>query len=411
VYHAKDANTSMGYSGMYPGVGAAANTPGRWGSTVLNISTAIALNEIVNAPAEFQSSLPYYVVQQLDWIQTRYLFVQVSADKLKFAETTPVNPHEQDPTRTPHGTIGQKIVIPAAAIKSGKLASGTVPEHKNSNPLKKLKLLGGFRNPVVINDEDNESVVTDAEDRELLLDEPPEPVTKKQPTVADIKKPPPTDFVPGSLKFKTLPIMPLPTYASSVTTKRLMKELQHLQKVQSTSPAAELGWYIDVEQIENVYQWIVELHSFHTFDTKDRHLPLSVDMKKQKITSIVLEIRFNKDFPFTPPYVRVIRPRCLSFMQGGGGHIVMGGAMCMELLTNTGWSSVSSMESVLMQIRLAIASEPFARLDVRNKGDYGTGEAADGYIRACQTHGWQVPEGFKEMAYGVPEKDTGAGAQ
>ena len=145
---------------------------------------------------------------------------------------------------------------------------------------------------------------------------------------------------------------------------------------------------------------IVELHSFHTFEIKGKKLPLADDMKKKDIKSVVLEIRFNKDFPYTPPYVRVIRPRFLSFNQGGGGHIVLGGAMCMELLTNTGWSSVSSMESVLMQIRMAIASEPFARLDMHGAGDYGTGEAADGYIRACQTHGWQVPPGFKEMAYG-----------
>ena len=79
---------------------------------------------------------------------------------------------------------------------------------------------------------------------------------------------------------------------------------------------------------------------------------------------------------------------------------MLGGAMCMELLTNTGWSSVSSIESVLMQIRMAIASEPFARLDLRSPGDYSTGEAADGYIRACNTHGWQVPPGFREMAFG-----------
>ena len=81
--------------------------------------------------------------------------------------------------------------------------------------------------------------------------------------------------------------------------------------------------------------------------------------------------------------------------------------MCMELLTNTGWSSVSSIESVLMQIRMAIASEPFARLDMRGSGDYGTAEAAEGYIRACRTHGWEVPPGFKEMAYGSAELGAG----
>ena len=268
---------------------------------------------------------------------------------------------------------------------------------------------GSASAPVVIDgeDDDNMSVATEDEDLAISTDEPPEVKTvvvlddnnKKKPVDAGPK----TDFTPGSLDFSKLPIMPLPTYATSATTKRLMKELQNLQKVQESTNLAELGWYIDVEKIENVYQWIVELHSFHTFEVKGKPLPLADDMKKQNLTSIVLEIRFNKDFPFSPPYVRVLRPRFLSLAAGGGGHIVMGGAMCMELLTNTGWSSVSSMESVLMQIRMAIASEPFARLE-QSRGrvgiaDYGVGEAAEGYMRACRTHGWEIPPGFQQMAY------------
>ena len=41
-----------------------------------------------------------------------------------------------------------------------------------------------------------------------------------------------------------------------------------------------------------------------------------------------------------------------------------------------------------------------ARLD-HVRGDYGVGEAVEAYIRACNAHGWTVPAGFKEMAYGV----------
>lgn len=91
--------------------------------------------------------------------------------------------------------------------------------------------------------------------------------------------------------------------------------------------------------------------------------------------------------------------------------------MCMELLTNSGWSSVMSMESVLMQVRMAIASEPFARLEGKGKvaatGKYGPAEAAEGYIRACASHGWTVPPGFKEVAYGLGQSgdQMGAGAE
>jgi ubiquitin-conjugating enzyme E2 Q len=73
-----------------------------------------------------------------------------------------------------------------------------------------------------------------------------------------------------------------------------------------------------------------------------------------------------------------------------------------QLLTNDGWSAVSSIESVLLQVRVAISSlEPRpARLASGSSTDYGVGEAVEAYIRACVTHGWTVPVGFKEMAYG-----------
>jgi ubiquitin-conjugating enzyme E2 Q len=227
---------------------------------------------------------------------------------------------------------------------------------------------------------------------------------------------PATDYVPRSLDFSTLPVMPLPTYATSATTKRLLSELQSLSKVQERNSPVSLGWSIDTEKIENVYQWIVELHSFHTFSINNKPLPLVNDMKEASATSIVLEIRFGPDFPYSPPYIRVIRPRFLPFTQGGGGHIVIGGAMCMELLTNSGWSSVMSMENVLLQVRMAIASEPFARLESKGKvsshrsHDYGTGEAAEGYLRACQSHGWKVPPGFREVAHGMNSAHTSSGA-
>lgn len=41
-----------------------------------------------------------------------------------------------------------------------------------------------------------------------------------------------------------------------------------------------------------------------------------------------------------------------------------------------------------------------AKLEDGGMRDYGVGEAIEAYIRACQTHGWQVPHGFREMAMG-----------
>lgn len=125
-------------------------------------------------------------------------------------------------------------------------------------------------------------------------------------------------------------------------------------------------------------------------------------MKSRGLKSVILEIRFGGSYPMSPPFVRVIRPRFLSFMAGGGGHVTAGGALCMELLTNSGWSVASNIESVLVQVRAAISStdpKP-ARLEHGPVGDYGVGEALEAYIRACQTHGWEVPSDFRAN-YGV----------
>lgn len=209
-----------------------------------------------------------------------------------------------------------------------------------------------------------------------------------------------TGFVPGSLDQDRLPLLNPPSYATTSATLRLNKELRTILKTQQATPLHELGWYINKDLVENVYQWIVELHSF------DPTLPLAKDMEKAGVTSIVLEIRFGKDFPHSPPFVRIIRPRFVPFMSGGGGHVTGGGAMCMELLTNSGWSAVSSIESVLLQVRLAISSlEPKpARLEITSKyqvqRDYGTAEAMDAYIRSCRAHGWQVPKDFQDFASG-----------
>jgi ubiquitin-conjugating enzyme E2 Q len=51
-------------------------------------------------------------------------------------------------------------------------------------------------------------------------------------------------------------------------------------------------------------------------------------------------------YPFEPPFVRVVSPR---FKRQTG--FVMNGALCMELLTNEGWNPINDIESVIVSIR------------------------------------------------------------
>ena len=72
------------------------------------------------------------------------------------------------------------------------------------------------------------------------------------------------------------------------------------------------------------------------------------------LNSIIFEIRFPPSFPLAPPFFRIITPRFLPFIQGGGGHVTggwwsvvflsfvltvlcgSGGSICMDLLTSDG---------------------------------------------------------------------------
>lgn len=285
------------------------------------------------------------------------------------------------------GSNNEKVIIPITAVSKSRRTAGSKGV-KSGN--KKVKIEGS--SDIVIGDEPVYSDGTDVSDLEIFFSDEEEPVPTKPgrgkalPALPSKCKAPDksqTDFKPGTLDHKSLPVLEPPSYATSTATRALQRELTATLKVQDTHPAHELGWYIDRELISNVYQWIIELHSF------EPHLPLAKDMNSKNLKSVVLEVRFGKDYPISPPFVRVIRPRFLSFLQGGGGHITAGGALCMELLTNSGWSAASNIESVLLQVRLAIIStDPHpARLEPGPVRDYGVGEAIEAFIRACNAHG------------------------
>ncbi|OSS53513.1 hypothetical protein B5807_00060 [Epicoccum nigrum] len=399
VYHSLNVLTSQGYSGY--GMGSS------WPNSELKVQQALALNEICNAPQEFVSRTPHLVVAQLDWIQTRYLFVSSPTDLAAPSVdkgSMPLEVLEQDPSMTPTGTDGD-IVIPIRAI-----AGSRRPKARSTASHKRQKAGGTSKyDAIEIEDDDTASVATLDEDRALFDEKLPndDPFnalpTPRSATDGKCKQGSGlTDYIPGTLDYSSLPMLQQPSWASSVATRGLMRDFKTLIKTQNEQPLHELGWHIDEEKMENMYQWIAELHSF------DPKLPLAQDMKKRNVKSVVLELRFGKDYPMAPPFVRVIRPRFLSFAAGGGGHVTAGGAMCMQLLTNDGWSAASSIESVLVQVRMAITSldpKP-ARLENSVRSDYGVGEAVEAYIRACALHGWSVPVGFRETAYGGAEASS-----
>lgn len=410
VYFSQDYRTSQGY--------AASDATSPWPHSALNISSVISLCEIVNAPKRFVSTTPHLVVGQVDWIQCRYLFAHrlpvhnVTTGRLTGDVASAVGasssengtPKEltvtQDPARTVLGPDNKPLSIPLKAVPTRKQQTPGAPSSSKRDH--------GSISVSGTTDEEG------ASDTEFLLEEdvsspPPakrpnsaressvDTATAREVTTQRPPTPPQTDFRAGALDLGSLPRLPLPGWAAGHSTKRLSEQILHMQKVQARTPPHELGWYIDFDSMENIFQWIVELHSF------DPELPLAKDMKKAGITSIVLEVRFGRDYPFSPPFVRVVRPRFLPFASGGGGHITIGGAICMELLTSSGWLPTISMDIVFVSIRTAMSeTERPARLQTTETSakvfDYGPSEALDAYIRFAGVHGWAVPKDLQETA-------------
>ncbi|XP_073852550.1 ubiquitin-conjugating enzyme E2 Q2 isoform X18 [Macaca fascicularis] len=94
------------------------------------------------------------------------------------------------------------------------------------------------------------------------------------------------------------------------------------------------------------------------------------------------------NFPFDPPFVRVVLP-VLS-----GGYVLGGGALCMELLTKQGWSSAYSIESVIMQINATLVKGKARVQFGANKNQYNLARAQQSYNSIVQIHeknGWYTP--------------------
>uniref|UniRef100_A0A8C0TC33 E2 ubiquitin-conjugating enzyme n=1 Tax=Canis lupus familiaris TaxID=9615 RepID=A0A8C0TC33_CANLF len=123
---------------------------------------------------------------------------------------------------------------------------------------------------------------------------------------------------------------------------RLMKELRDIYRSQSY----KAGIY-SVELInDSLYDWHVKLQKVDP--DSPLHSDLQILKEKEGIEYILLNFSFKDNFPFDPPFVRVVLP-VLS-----GGYVLGGGALCMELLTKQGWSSAYSIESVIMQINATL---------------------------------------------------------
>lgn len=94
---------------------------------------------------------------------------------------------------------------------------------------------------------------------------------------------------------------------------------------------------------DNLYEWYVRVYAI------DQESELAKDMRENNISHILLHLTFPENFPFTPPFMRVVEPRIEK------GFVMDGGAICMELLTPRGWASAYTVEAIIMQFAASLS--------------------------------------------------------
>jgi ubiquitin-conjugating enzyme E2 Q len=123
---------------------------------------------------------------------------------------------------------------------------------------------------------------------------------------------------------------------TSGSKRRLAQDLYRIMN-QDTE---EAGFSLAPQSEDSMESWTIKLFQF------DPDSNLAKDMMVLGIEHIELEMKFPDQYPFEPPFVRVVKPR---FKRQTG--FVMNGALCMELLTKDGWNPINDIESVIVSIR------------------------------------------------------------
>ncbi|GAA5950707.1 hypothetical protein JCM21900_000486 [Sporobolomyces salmonicolor] len=398
VYFASDGSVSLGHYSTPSSV--------TWPNADFGVGKMAAVCEIVNLPKEFVSKNPYLVVKQLEWIQCRYLVIHrgvsysyTASDIAKAASSGTVQENVKTlPLDPAHPLLlnGQPVKIPDVVDKLERIERSLedTPEDLNASDSELLTESSGVLDAAPTGTPGANGGGGRLSKIKLALSSIAggSRLNKK----VEEKKPDTFECADGE-RLKLIRMLPPPNNPSRSTVATLQREMKEMMALQKKEGPIAAGFYFDPERSnDNLFTWVIEIPQA----SFDPDLPLANDMKLQGVKSLLMEIRFSENFPFSPPFFRVVHPRFLPFIHGGGGHVTGGGSICMDLLTTDGWSSVYTIDAILLQIRMAMSSlEPKpGRLDPHHwNTPYAMDEAVAGFKRAAATHGWAVPPELAEM--------------
>ncbi|CAE8599538.1 unnamed protein product, partial [Polarella glacialis] len=166
----------------------------------------------------------------------------------------------------------------------------------------------------------------------------------------------------------------------------LMREMRSLMALQGGDGDSKA---LEIEMVEDsLYHWSVKMHA-RGFSSD---CPLREELERfaasaphsSGLAAVVMDVMFPDSYPMAPPFIRVVRPRFLLHT----GHITIGGSVCMQLLTPSGWLPSVSLENVFVSIRSEMI-EGGGRIDFANSSrDYSVAESKEAFKRVAQRYGW-----------------------
>jgi ubiquitin-conjugating enzyme E2 Q len=194
----------------------------------------------------------------------------------------------------------------------------------------------------------------------------------------------------------------IPIVNPKVEKKKKTKRTSNVSSIQApNAPTKEATEYLSKEMVrilqqdtikdgykiepieDNIFKWNVFLINFdnETQIAKDLNLYAQETGKN----NVRLEVVFPFNFPFLPPFIRIVYPRFHQYT----GHVTIGGSICIKDLTIAGWNSKNDLTSFFIMIRNLLL-EGFALIDMDNLTEYTEVEAVEAFNRVAKAHGWQT---------------------